>query len=165
MPVMDVPGIGQMATLRDPTGAVISIYHGKGHPGAAQHGFAAGGVGWHELMTTDTEAASAFYSALFGWEPNPQDMGGYTYTTFNKNGQGVAGMMGMSGPDWEGIPPHWMVYVTVDNTDDTAARSKSLGGEVAVEPQDIPSIGRFAVIRDPSGAPFSVIKWAPEMLG
>lgn len=165
MPVMDVPGVGEMATLRDPTGAVFSIYHPKGHAGAANHGFDAGGVGWNELMTTDPDAARAFYTALFGWEAEAQDMGEFVYTTFSINGQGVAGMMGMAGPDYEGVPPHWMVYVTVDDADTTASKSKTLGGELVVGPQDIPHIGRFAVLRDPSGATFSVMQWSAEMQG
>jgi predicted enzyme related to lactoylglutathione lyase len=59
------------------------------------------------------------------------------------------------------VPAHWMVYFAVDDVDATSARVKELGGEVVVGPDDIPKVGRFAVLRDPQGAHFSVIKPQP----
>jgi predicted enzyme related to lactoylglutathione lyase len=161
---MDIPNIGQMAVIRDPSGAVISVYHPGGHGGSAKLGFTPGSVGWNELMTPDPAAAEAFYTQLFGWGTSKTDTFGFTYTTFLHGSEGAAGMMPMQGPQFEGVPPHWMPYVTVASTDETVARARELGGEVLVGPDDVPGIGRFAVMRDPSGAAFSVMQWAPEML-
>jgi predicted enzyme related to lactoylglutathione lyase len=57
-----------------------------------------------------------------------------------------------------GVPPHWLGYITVEDAAATAAKAKQLGGEVKVPPTDIPTVGRFAVIQDPQGAVFSIIK-------
>ena len=59
-----------------------------------------------------------------------------------------------------GIPPHWMVYLAVEDCDSSTGRAKELGGAVEVPPTDIPSVGRFAVLQDPQGAVFSVIRFA-----
>lgn len=156
---MDMPGIGQFAVLQDPTGATFAAYKGSGHSGAAELGNAAGGVSWNELMTPDAAKAKAFYTELIGWTAKGRDMGGFEYTVLSKGEDMVGGLMEMSGPEWTGVPPHWMSYVTVADVDATAQKAKDLGGEVKVEPQDIPEIGRFAVIQDPTGAVFSVIKY------
>jgi predicted enzyme related to lactoylglutathione lyase len=70
----------------------------------------------------------------------------------------VAGGMPMGDQFPAEVPPHWAVYFAVDDTDATAEKAKQLGGQVQVEPMDIPDVGRFAVISDPQGAVFSVIK-------
>jgi hypothetical protein len=64
----------------------------------------------------------------------------------------------MKGDQWQGVPPHWMIYVTVANCDERAARAGQLGGQICVPPTDIPNVGRFAVIADPQGAAFSLIQ-------
>jgi len=165
--VMDMPGIGKMATVQDPTGAVFSLYKGSGHSGAAPLGAAPGGVSWNELMTTDAAKAKAFYTELIGWESKSQDMGGFEYTMFSQPGssESIGGMMEMSGPEWEGgaPPPHWMNYVTVADCDATVAQALALGGEVVHGPSDIPNIGRFAILKDPTGAVFSVITYTMPM--
>ena len=63
----------------------------------------------------------------------------------------------MVGPQWQGVPAHWMSYFTVDDVDAAAAKVKELGGNVCVPPTDIP-VGRFAVVSDPAGATFSLFK-------
>lgn len=62
-----------------------------------------------------------------------------------------------------GVPPHWMAHVMVDDVDATAAQAKKLGGKVHKEPEDIPTVGRFAVIGDPQGAAISIFKPVGEM--
>ena len=66
--------------------------------------------------------------------------------------------MPMRGNEWQGVPPHWMIYVTVTDCDRSAAKIKELGGKVCVPPTDIPHVGRFSVVNDAQGAVFSVIK-------
>jgi predicted enzyme related to lactoylglutathione lyase len=156
---MDMPGIGQFAAIQDPTGAIFAVYKGSGHTGAAQLGNTPGGVSWNELMTPDAAKAKAFYTELIGWTAKGQDMGGFEYTVLSKGEDMVGGLMEMSGPEFTGVPPHWMNYVTVTDVDATAQKAKDLGGEVVHGPADIPNIGRFAILKDPTGAVFSVITY------
>jgi predicted enzyme related to lactoylglutathione lyase len=55
-----------------------------------------------------------------------------------------------------GVPPHWMAYIGTPDVDGTVDRAKTLGASVLVEPMDIPNVGRFATLKDPQGAAFSV---------
>ncbi|MGL3606345.1 VOC family protein [Rhizobium sp. G187] len=119
---------------------------------------------WHELMTPDPAAAKSFYGALLGWEPTDMDGPGFTYTTFAVPGfpSGVTGMMELSREMADqGIPPGWTGYVQVDDVDKTAAEFGENGGAIHRAPEDIPGIGRFAVVADPHGAMLSIM--APKM--
>lgn len=119
---------------------------------------------WHELMTPDPAAAKAFYGPLLGWEPKDMEMEGFTYTTFGLPGfpSGVTGMMELSKEmAAEGIPPNWTGYVQVDDVDKTAGEFAANGGAVNRAPEDIPGIGRFAVVADPHGAVLCIM--APQM--
>jgi predicted enzyme related to lactoylglutathione lyase len=82
---------------------------------------------------------------------------GAEYTIFKKGEAQAAGMMKIPkemGP----APPHWLVYFAVDDSDKTVEKAKRMGGEVMVPPTDIPNIGRFAILNDPQGAGFAVIR-------
>ena len=84
--------------------------------------YAQGTPSWIDLCTTDTEGALAFYSALFGWENDPQEMGpdGYYYMQ-RLRGKAVCGLyLQMEDEAAQGIPPHWTTYITVDSADDAA---------------------------------------------
>jgi len=114
---------------------------------------------WNELMTTDTPAARAFYTSLLGWITEEMDMGeAGMYTIFKQGDQQVAGMMGMSGPQFEGVPPHWMGYIHVADVDAKTAQAEQLGGTICVPPTDIPNIGRFSVVTDPTEAVISLFQ-------
>jgi len=114
---------------------------------------------WNELMTPDTGAARSFYTSLLGWQAEEMDMGeAGIYTVFKQGDQQVAGMMGMSGPQFEGVPPHWMGYIHVADVDTTTAQAEQLGAKVCVPPTDIPNTGRFSVIADPTGAAISLFQ-------
>ncbi len=105
---------------------------------------------WRELMTTDVEAAKAFYGEVFGWKCKASDMGTFTYFMFETaEGKGVAGMMKTPMPE---APPHWLGYVSVDDVDGAVARMVGAGAKVYAAPSDIPNVGRFAVVADPLGA-------------
>lgn len=113
---------------------------------------------WTELLTPNVEAAKKFYSELIGWKTTEEDMGGASYTFLTTpDGEQVGGMMQMDGPQWEGIPPHWMPYIMVENLDDSAQKVTDLGGKVKVPPTDIPP-GRFCVIEDPTGAAIALFQ-------
>lgn len=152
-PPMDVPGVGRMAVLQDPTGAHISVSYFDQHPGTAPNG----PFGWSELATRDTEGSGAFYTALFGWtlKPDPQ----MQYTEFQSGGRSVAGMMAMT-PRHGDIPPHWLPYVMVQDCDAIHRRATELGCTTYVPPTDIPNVGKFAVFADPGGAGLGVIQLA-----
>lgn len=155
----DVAGVGRMLVFRDPAGAVLCLWQSAGQPGATIRE-EPGSVCWMELVTTDAEGARAFYGALLGWPHYISTGLGIAYTEFQHEGQSFAGMMAMDGPEWEGIPPHWTAYVQVEACDATAASTQELGGGILVPPTDIPTVGRFAVLRDPQGAAFAVLEMA-----
>jgi predicted enzyme related to lactoylglutathione lyase len=119
---------------------------------------------WYELLTPDVGAAKRFYGDLVGWTaqdmPNPG--GGEAYTVLQASGNGVAGMMNLGEPmRAEGVPPSWTGYVCVDDCDAAAEKVKRLSGAVRRPPLDIPGIGRFAVVADPAGAVFAIMKPTP----
>ncbi len=106
---------------------------------------------WNELMTRDTAAARGFYTSLLGWEASEMDMGQFTYTVFKKGDKDVCGMMAITS-EMGDVPPHWMSYIEVEDVDASAAKSTELGGKICCPPTDIPNVGRFVVITDPTGA-------------
>jgi len=120
-----------------------------------------GAFGWIELMTTDSEAAKQFYSALFGWETEQASIEGGEYTVVKVDGEAVGGIMSMP-PDCGGMPPSWDVYVTVNDVDAVAGNVESLGGKVLRPAADIPKIGRFCVIQDPQGAVICAISYVKD---
>jgi predicted enzyme related to lactoylglutathione lyase len=152
----DVADVGRMAIIQDPTGATFALWQANKHPGASlvnvPNSFC-----WNELSTPDTGKAGEFYTGLFGWGKNVQEMGPMTYTSF-MNGERPAGGMYKPTPDMGEVPPHWLAYFAVSDTDATAAKAKDLGATLFVPPSDIPGVGRFSVIQDPQGAVFGIIK-------
>jgi predicted enzyme related to lactoylglutathione lyase len=156
-PPFDVFDSGRMAVIQDPTGAVFSVWQPKSHIGAKLVNIP-GTLGWNELVTKDVAQAKSFYSQLFGWESETQDMGnGMEYTTIMNKGRGNGGMIQMT-EEWGDAPSHWMVYFSVANCDASIEKAKTLGASVHVPPQDIPEVGRFSMIQDPQGASLTLIQ-------
>jgi len=155
-PPFDVFEAGRMAVVQDPTGAVIALWEARNHAGAGMVGDP-GAIVWNELATGDTAKAAAFYSGLFGWTGEEMKMEKFTYTTFKLGDQMAGGMMPIL-PEWRGMPPNWGIYFAVENVDASAAKAEQLGGTISSPPADIPGVGRFAVVRDPQGAMFSLFK-------
>jgi uncharacterized protein len=117
-----------------------------------------GSFSWIELSTTDQNAAKTFYGSLFGWAVNDSPMGPDDfYSIFKLQGRDVGAACTMR-PEQRahGVPPHWMIYITVASADDAAARASQLGGKILAPAFDVMDIGRMAVIQDPTGATFSV---------
>jgi predicted enzyme related to lactoylglutathione lyase len=113
---------------------------------------------WNELATTDANACAQFYTALFGWTTESLPIGpGTTYTRFRQGDKMIGGMLQMDA-NWGSIRPHWMPYIVVDDVDRCARQVAELGGKVCVPPNDM-SVGRFAVVEDPTGGYFSIIKF------
>ncbi len=118
---------------------------------------------WIELGTTDQAAAKKFYTSLFGWTAEDSPMGpGEFYTMFRLEGQDEGGGYTLR-PDQRqaGVPPHWMVYVAVENADAAVAKAKELSGQAMTGAFDVMEHGRMAVLSDPTGAVFSV--WQAKM--
>ncbi|WP_026616220.1 VOC family protein [Ensifer aridi] len=118
---------------------------------------------WYELMTTDTKTAEAFYKNVVGWSARDAGMPGMDYTLFYAGEHQVGGLMTMPDGALEmKVPPAWLGYVAVDDVDATAAKVSAEGGTVHRAPEDIPNIGRFAIVTDPHGAAFALFKGAGE---
>ena len=148
----DVLDAGRMAVIQDPTGAIFQLWQAKNHIGATLVN-EPGAFSWSELITPDVPKAAAFYEKVFGWGSDTH-AGEMPYTEFKLDGESIAGAMN---PPMPGIPPMWGIYFSTADTDATVAKAKSLGGAVFSEPMDIEP-GRFAVLADPQGAMFNVIK-------
>ena len=118
-----------------------------------------GAFSWCELMTTDVEAAKEFYSRLFGWTTEPYPMGDMTYTVVKVGHESVGGIM-KTPPQASGAPPHWGVYVTVDDVDATAKKAEEFGAKILVPPTEISTVGRFMVLQDPQGAVIYAITYS-----
>jgi uncharacterized protein len=118
----------------------------------------AGDFAWLELATSDQPAARHFYTTLFGW--TAQDFpigGGEFYTMFSLDGHQTGAAFTMSAAEREtGIPPHWQLYIAVDDADAAAVRAAELGAKVVHRAFDVMTFGRMAVFQDPTGAFFSV---------
>jgi predicted enzyme related to lactoylglutathione lyase len=112
---------------------------------------------WNELATTDAGAAKKFYTELLGWQLKESQAAGVAYTEIVVGDQHVGGIYQMTPEDGD-RGSHWMAYVAVDDVDASAGRVEELGGKVCVPPTDIPNVGRFCVINDPSGATLSLVK-------
>ena len=154
----DVMEAGRTAAIQAPDGAYFFVWQPNAHIGA-QLVNEVGCFCWNELGTRDPEKAKAFYTGLFDWGVQVDDMGAFKYTTFKVGDNMNGGMMEMT-PEWGDIPPHWGVYFTVADCDTAAEKVTSLGGNVLRPPADIPGTGRFAVVQDPQGAVFNIIVMA-----
>jgi len=117
---------------------------------------------WYELLTTDPKAAIAFYGEVVGWKAQPYEGADYHMWVGSQGPLGGTMVLPEQAKQM-GAPPHWTSNVEVADVDKTVARVRELGGRVYVEPNDIPKIGRFAVIADPQGATISVFKPADTM--
>ncbi|HET6184539.1 MAG TPA: VOC family protein [Acetobacteraceae bacterium] len=110
---------------------------------------------WYELVTSDVDAALAFYKAVLGWESRDFDGQGPRYAIVSAGGKGVGGVMALC----EGMShPFWLGYIGTRDMDGTLARFTGAGGKVMREPWTIPSVGRLAIVADPQGAGLALIE-------
>ena len=153
-PPNDIPGVGRFAVVADPQGAVFMLFKGSSVPAPDLAANTPGTIGWHELHTTDWQAALGFYRSLFDWEESyANDMGPMgIYQTFSVAGTWTGGMMNDGSP-----APHWLYYITVDDIDGATARVAEAGGAVLHGPHQVPGGNWVVMGKDPQGAEFALV--------
>ncbi len=158
-PAYDVPTVGRMARVADPTGAELSLFKNtQGDPPDVQV-TPSGGWLWNELHSSDVPKALRFYEKVLGYTARAMDTGGgEIYHLLARGGVDRGGVTGHVPP---GVPSHWLPYVAVGDVDATIARAKRMGGSIQMAGTDIPNIGRFGVLQDPTGAALAVMKPLP----
>ena len=142
----DVPGEGRVAAIRDPAGAIVSLWQPYARIGARLVDDM-GALCWIELRTTDVEACKSFYGALLDWEYASDERG---YTRIGNAGRPNGGMRHHGGP------PHWLPYFGVEDSAAAAGQAERLGGRTLAAPEDT-TIGRSAMLADPQRAAFGVL--------
>lgn len=166
MPPWDIPGVGRMAFIADPQGAMFYIMKPTppaDNPDAESTSFAAttpvvGHCAWNELSTTDPEAAKAFYGKLFGWvKDGEMDMGPMGKYELLKDAEGRFAL-GAVMPKMPQMPvPFWSYYFRVTDIDSATATTTAKGGSIIQEPIEIPG-GEFSMVgMDPQGASFGLV--------
>jgi predicted enzyme related to lactoylglutathione lyase len=152
----EIPTVGKFAVLADPQGAAFALFttdrEFPGHDGPAKKGE----FSWHELMTTDHEAAFDFYHDLFGWEKtDAMDMGEMgVYQMYGRNGMPIGGMFNKTAD--MPFPPNWLHYVRVDDVHKTAEQIKQNGGQIINGPMEVPGGDWIAQCMDPQGGMFAI---------
>jgi len=152
--------VGRFAVIADPRGAHVSPFEmAAGAPTMATPPMGhAGQVVWNEVLSDDPEGTAKFFADVFGWSMNKQEMGDLgTYTMFMDGTEQRAGCT--KAPD--GASPSWLTYWNVADVDKSFEKAKSLGAQVMMAPMDIPTVGRSAVVVDPTGAVFAL--FTPKM--
>jgi predicted enzyme related to lactoylglutathione lyase len=148
---MDIPEVGRMAVIQDPQGAVLSAFTPAGESPVSEGVFL-----WDEVLTPDPEAAKDFYKKVVGWTAEDTNVGDIVYTIFSSGEAQRAGCTRL--PADAGAPPHWLTHLASSDVDRDAAKAEELGATKFMGPMDIPTVGRVAVLADPTGAAFGLYK-------
>lgn len=160
VPAANVPGVGRIARIADPQGAELWVSHSDGGDPPDRKLAPEGTFFWNELHTTVAADAVAFYTKALGYTHVPMEMGpSGTYHILESAGEGRGGI---SDHLTAGVPPHWLPYVHVGDPDATLERARKLGASTPVDAMDIPTVGRFGVLKDPTGAILAVMKPLPR---
>ena len=120
---------------------------------------------WYELLTADPAGAKAFYDDVIGWNISAQsDYPGMDYRMIAVSpGNFVGGLMPLTDEMRAGgARPTWLFYLGVDDVDATAARITAAGGAIRMPPWDVPGVGRMALVADPQGNPFYIMRGASD---
>lgn len=118
---------------------------------------------WYELLTTDADAAARFYGAVIGWQSREAEGSDRGYRILGIGGTDIAGLMPLpEGAKRAGMRPGWLGYIAVENVDAAAINIVQAGGVQHMPPADIPGVGRFAMLADPQGVVFYIMRGAME---
>ncbi len=152
----DIPTIGRFAVLGDPQGATFAVYKSVGDEAMPDRPADVGEFSWDELAAANYETAFDFYSDLFGWaKTDSMDMGEMgMYQMYGRNGTTLGGMYNK--PADMPAPPHWLLYVRVDDIDKAVETIQEAGGQILRGPMDVPDGDRVAQCMDPQGAAFAI---------
>jgi uncharacterized protein len=155
--IIDVPTVGRMQMLKDPQGAAFYIIQPTPREERPEGAPQLGDASWHELMTTDAEAAMKFYSEVFGWQPSEaMDMGEMgKYQMFNRPVGMIGGMMNKP-KEMANVPPNWGIYFLVSDINAAIERVKANGGQILNGPMEVPGGDWIVNAMDPQGAAFSL---------
>jgi len=159
---IDVATFGRMTVCMDPAGAAFGFWQPGEHKGA-QIENEPGSMCWTEVMTRGGDKARPFYEKVLG--AVTEKMPEMEYHTFHKNegDKAFAGLLSMDETFPPQIPSHWMPYFAVADANAGAEKVKELGGTVHQGPFDTP-YGRIAIVADPFGASFTLIKLTEKAL-
>lgn len=156
LPALDIPGQCRMAVFQDPTGAYISAWQPAGMTGFQADG--GNTFAWAEINARGIDRAIDFYEQVFGWTTRRSPMGdGTDYNEFQVEGESVAGAVDVPPEAPDSVVNAWVVYFGVSDVDATFQKAIGLGATQVMEPQEFPG-GRFALITDPQGATFGVLR-------
>jgi predicted enzyme related to lactoylglutathione lyase len=157
VPPTTVPDMLRFAVATDPQGAAFGMLQpigGDAPPETPPH---PGKFVWDELHTSDQSAAAKFYGALFGWTGKVGEGDPMKYWHWMNDSKDIGGMMTLMQPN---VPPNWLPYVAVSDVEGLTAKAKTLGGKVLMETMDVPKVGKFSVVQDPTGAVLSLFRSA-----
>jgi uncharacterized protein len=158
MPPFPVGNMGRMAIFQDPAGAFVRAWQPLEMAGFGATG--PGSFGWTELSARGLERAIPFYETVFGWSHRTSDMGdGTQYTEFLDGDDSIAGAMEMNPMAPAGMPSYWMAYFLAGDVDDRYRAALAAGAREMLGPTDFAG-GRFAIVADPHGAVFGILKMA-----
>jgi len=161
-PPFDVGDQGRMAVFQDPTGTFLSAWQPRAMNAAMPTG-EPGTFGWAELNSRGVDKAIPFYQKVFGWTPKTSEMGpdAPPYTEFLLGGESIAGGQEMNKMAPAEMPSYWLVYFAVGDVDKSFKAATQAGAREMIAPMDFPG-GRFAMLSDPQGAAFGLLKMAPR---
>jgi predicted enzyme related to lactoylglutathione lyase len=156
-PPFDVGDQGRMAVFQDPAGAFISAWQGTRMGGFSTD--APNSFGWAELNARGVDKALPFYAKVFGWstKASPMGEGQPDYNEFQIDGESVAGAWEMNPQIPAEVPSYWQVYFAVDDVEAAYKKALELGATEQVAPTEYPG-GKFAIVTDPQGASFGLLK-------
>ena len=118
---------------------------------------------WYELMTSDPAAAAAFYGNVVGWSASDSGVPGLDYRILSDQTGQAGGILAISKTGCEnGMKPVWLGYIGVEDVDSAVGAIVSEGGRLHMAAEDIPNVGRMAMVADPQGIPFYVMRGASE---
>jgi predicted enzyme related to lactoylglutathione lyase len=158
-PPSDIPTVGRQARIADPQGAEIVLFR-SATGDAPDEDAPRGAFFWNELHTPDPAKALAFYEKVVGFSHRSMDMGpSGAYHIVARGGVDRGGATHWLAP---GANAHWLPYVRVDDPDGTIARARKLGATIPMNPEDIPGVGRFGILQDPTGAALAIMRPNPR---
>ena len=109
-----------------------------------------GTISWQDLTIDEAERVRDFYQAVVGWKPEALPMGSYSDFVMQADGAPIAGICHARGNN-AGLPPVWLIYITVEDLDHSLQECQRLGGALVAPPRSYGG-GRYCVIQDPAGA-------------